>query len=174
MKQLRVLSPTAILGYGFPLESFVEGMKRKPHVIAVDAGSTDPGPYYLGSGTGFVKAMQIKRDLEPALLASCQKKIPLIIGSAGGAGAQPHVDSFLTILQSIAAEHDLHFRLAVIYADLDQQLAEAKSHADIAKYRLNVAMGIGGDATYTLSSPLEAGDPTSLPNVAAESSKKPQ
>ena len=39
MKEIRVLSPTAILGYGFPEESFNEGMRRKPHVIAVDAGS---------------------------------------------------------------------------------------------------------------------------------------
>ena len=43
MEELRVLSPTAILGYGFPMESFVEGMKRAPHVIAVVAGSSDPG-----------------------------------------------------------------------------------------------------------------------------------
>jgi len=49
MEEMRILSPTAILGYGFPEESFREGMNRKPHVIAVDAGSTDPGPYYLGA-----------------------------------------------------------------------------------------------------------------------------
>lgn len=29
MKELRVLSPTAILGYGFPEESFLEGIKKK-------------------------------------------------------------------------------------------------------------------------------------------------
>ena len=40
MEEMRILSTTAILGYGFPMESFEEGMKRKPHVIAVDAGST--------------------------------------------------------------------------------------------------------------------------------------
>ena len=64
MKELRILSPTAILGYGFPMESFVEGMKRKPHVIAVDAGSTDPGPYYLGAGKSFTDRNSVKRDLE--------------------------------------------------------------------------------------------------------------
>ncbi len=31
--------------------------------------------------------MQIRRDLELALLAARRKKIPLIIGSAGGSGA---------------------------------------------------------------------------------------
>ena len=47
MEEMRILSTTAILGYGFPMESFEEGMKRKPHVIAVDAGSTDPN-YEIG------------------------------------------------------------------------------------------------------------------------------
>ena len=45
-EEFRILSTTAILGYGFPKESFEEGMKRKPDLIAVDAGSTDPGPFY--------------------------------------------------------------------------------------------------------------------------------
>jgi hypothetical protein len=49
--EIRILSPTAILGYGFPESSFQAGLARKPHLIAVDAGSTDPGPYYLGAGS---------------------------------------------------------------------------------------------------------------------------
>ena len=63
MKEMRILSPTAILGYGFPEESFERGMARRPHVIGVDAGSTDPGPYYLGSGKPFVDRGAVKRDL---------------------------------------------------------------------------------------------------------------
>lgn len=71
--------------------------------------------------------------------------------------------SHLKLVQSrynggFVAKSDL-LRAQVQIADLDQQLAEAKSQVDIAKCRLNVAMGVGGDATYTLSSPLEAGDP---------------
>jgi len=38
------LSLIAILGYGFPEESFRRGMEKGPDLIAVDAGSTDPGP----------------------------------------------------------------------------------------------------------------------------------
>jgi hypothetical protein len=89
--------------------------------LGVDAGSTDPGPYYLGSGTGFVKPMQVRRDIEPALLAARKHDIPLVVGTAGGSGAKPHVDSFLSILMDIAKEHQLHFKLAVIYADIDKQ-----------------------------------------------------
>ncbi|HOA35093.1 MAG TPA: 3-methylaspartate ammonia-lyase, partial [Bacillota bacterium] len=53
-KPMILLSPTAILGYGFPESSFSRGLSLNPDLIAVDAGSTDPGPYYLGSGSSFV------------------------------------------------------------------------------------------------------------------------
>ena len=39
MEEMRILSTTAILGYGFPMESFEEGMKRKPHVIEIGRAS---------------------------------------------------------------------------------------------------------------------------------------
>ncbi|BED23232.1 hypothetical protein VEE46_30000 [Escherichia coli] len=47
-RSFKVLSPTAILGYGFPEESFRKAMAESPDLIAVDAGSSDPGPHYLG------------------------------------------------------------------------------------------------------------------------------
>ena len=50
MKELRILSPSGIVGYGFPEESFLAGVALKPDLIACDGGSTDPGPYYLGAG----------------------------------------------------------------------------------------------------------------------------
>ncbi|MDH5173295.1 MAG: 3-methylaspartate ammonia-lyase, partial [Gammaproteobacteria bacterium] len=53
MATFSVLSPTAILGYGFPAASFERGLACNPDLIAVDAGSADPGPYYLGSGKSF-------------------------------------------------------------------------------------------------------------------------
>ena len=60
---IRILSPTAILGYGFPETSFASGLALNPDVIAVDAGSTDPGPYYLGAGVSFTNRPAVKRDL---------------------------------------------------------------------------------------------------------------
>ena len=50
MKELKILSPCGILGYGYPRNSFENGLKRKPDLIAVDAGSTDAGPHKLGAG----------------------------------------------------------------------------------------------------------------------------
>ena len=60
---IRILSPTAILGYGFPETSLASGLALNPDVIAVDGGSTDPGPYYLGAGVSFTNRPAVKRDL---------------------------------------------------------------------------------------------------------------
>ena len=78
-EEFRILSATAILGYGFPKESFEEGMKRKPHLIAVDAGSTDPGPFYLGEGVSFTDRGAVKRDLEIMICAGIKENIPVVI-----------------------------------------------------------------------------------------------
>ena len=120
MEEIRILSPTAILGYGFPMESFEEGMKRKPHVIAVDAGSTDPGPYYLGSGKSFTDRNSVKRDLEIMIPAALEQNIPVIIGTAGGSGGRPHVEFNLDIIKEIAKEKNLSFKIAVIQSEFDK------------------------------------------------------
>ena len=116
------LSLCGMLGYGYPEESLTEGIKAGPLFIGVDAGSTDPGPYYLGSGTHFVQPEQVRRDLESALVAARSNDIPLIIGSAGGAGAAPHLDAFRRILIDIANRRELHFRLAEIPAEVSADI----------------------------------------------------
>jgi len=125
-EEIRYVAVNGMLGYGYPLDSLDKGMLSEPSFLGVDAGSVDPGPYYLGSGTPFVKPAQIRRDLVPALIASRRAGVPLIIGTAGGSGAKAQVDLFLTILRDAAKEHNLHFRLAVIDADID---AETVVHA---------------------------------------------
>ncbi|MTI96880.1 MAG: DUF1446 domain-containing protein [Firmicutes bacterium] len=122
MRKLTVLSPTAILGYGFPKESFERGLQHNPDVIAVDAGSVDPGPYYLGAGVSFTDKAAVKRDLEIILPAARKRNIPVLIGSAGGAGAKPHLEWTEEIIKEIAAEQDLAFKLALIAADVDEEL----------------------------------------------------
>lgn len=123
---MRILSPTAILGYGFPMESFVEGMKRKPHVIAVDAGSTDPGPYYLGAGKSFTDYNSVKRDLEIMITAGVEAGIPVLIGSAGGCGGRPHVEFAQQIIEEIAREKKLSFKMAIINSEFDKEVVKKK------------------------------------------------
>ncbi len=125
LPEFRILSPTAILGYGFPEESFRKGLDRQPHLIGIDAGSTDPGPNYLGSGKSFTDRIAVKRDLRLILQAGIQYSIPVIIGTAGGSGAAPHLQWCHDIISEIAGEEQLRFRLGLISADIDKELVHS-------------------------------------------------
>ena len=120
-REFKILSPTAILGYGFPEESFRNGIKHKPDLIAVDAGSTDPGPYYLGSGKPFTNRVGVKRDLRIMLREGVKRNIPVIIGTAGGSGASPHLMWCKKIIEEIAHEEGLSFNLGTISADIPKE-----------------------------------------------------
>lgn len=127
-KEFKVLSPTAILGYGFPEESFARGIEYKPDLIAVDAGSVDPGAYYLGAGKSFTNRTGVKRDLALMLKAGIEKNIPVMIGTAGGSGAKSHVHWCRDIILEIAKEYGLHFKMGIIYADIDKSLIIESMH----------------------------------------------
>ena len=118
MKGISILSPTAILGYGYPSESFSAGLRMLPAANAVDAGSTDPGPYYLGAGKSFTQRRAVKRDLRPILRASAELSIPVLIGSAGGSGAEPHLTWLEAIIGEIYVEEGFSLRTCVIPADV--------------------------------------------------------
>lgn len=137
-REIKVLSPTAILGYGFPEASFEAGLAQDPDVIAVDAGSSDPGPYYLGAGVSFTDRAAVKRDLRLMLQAARGRRIPLLIGSAGGCGARPHLDWTLDIVREIATEDQLDGRLAAIPADVDKA-ALCKA---LARGRIDILPGV--------------------------------
>jgi len=118
--ELRIVALNGMLGYGYELASLDAGMAERPHLIGCDAGSTDPGPYYLGSGKSLVRADQIYRDLKPALVRARASKTPFVIGSAGFAGARPNLEFMLEIVHRICREEGLHFRLGIIRSDVDK------------------------------------------------------
>jgi len=126
LKELKILSPCGILGYGFPKESFINGINKKPDVIAVDAGSTDAGPHKLGAGVGIVSKRAVKKDLDLILTAGYELNIPVIIGSSGGAGAKPHVDWTMNIIREIVEEKQLKFKTAIIYSDVSKDYVMEK------------------------------------------------
>ena len=121
MKELRCLSATGQLGHGILREAFQRGLEKRPDVIGADMGSTDIGPYYLGAGVPESDDAVILRDLELVLVGGRRLEVPVIIGSAGSAGGEPHLDRTLDALYEIAAKHSLSFRLAVIHAEVPKE-----------------------------------------------------
>ena len=116
-REIQLLSTSAILGYGFPEASLRAGMDRCPDAIGVDGGSVDPGPHYLGIGKPFCSPIAIRRDLRLMLHAAIDAKIPLVIGTCGGAGGAPHLDLVAGMAREIARQDGLHFKLALVHAE---------------------------------------------------------
>jgi hypothetical protein len=109
-----------VCGSGFKASSLEAGVALKPHFIGCDAGSTDPGPFSLGTGGTAFPVRAVRRDLRLMLLAARRAKIPLLIGSAGTAGGAPHVALFRRIVEEIAREEKLAFPMALIHAEQDK------------------------------------------------------
>lgn len=113
---LKAISATGQLGTGFLEESLQTALDGASY-IGCDAGSTDPGPYYLGAGTAQGSREAIKRDTRAILRAGLDAGIPMLIGSAGTAGAEPHLQWMLDIVRELAREHRWHFKLASINSE---------------------------------------------------------
>ncbi|MET8867076.1 acyclic terpene utilization AtuA family protein [Nonomuraea sp. NPDC004580] len=125
---VRVLAPSGMLGAGFPPESIDRGIELGADVIALDAGSTDSGPYYLGSGTPKTTAAAVARDLRILLRAAAGAGIPLIVGSCGTSGTDSGVDWVAGIAGTILREEGLSLKVARVYSE---------QRADALKERLN-------------------------------------
>jgi hypothetical protein len=117
------MTPTGSLGGGFSFPDFRRCMSEEDiDVLAVDGGSTDIGPYYLGSGNPFSSRIEMKGEFGEILRAGMEKGIPVIVGTAGGAGARPHVDWMRDIAIELAAENGYRFKLATIQSEVPKEL----------------------------------------------------
>ncbi|HYQ67610.1 acyclic terpene utilization AtuA family protein [Actinophytocola sp.] len=130
---VRVLTPTGMLGAGFTQSTVDRGLTLGADVIAVDAGSTDSGPYYLGSGTAKTTAAAVARDLRILLRAAARAQIPLIVGSCGTSGTDSGVDWVAGIVEDILREESLALSVARIYSEqraevLTERLRAGKIH----------------------------------------------
>ena len=123
-RPLRILGASGQLGYGIPTPALAEGLSRKPDMIGCDMGSIDIGPAYLGSGSMAPSRSGARRDLQKVLRAARSLDIPLIIGSAGSAGARQHLEETLAIIREIASEDRLHFSLVSIAADIPRDVVK--------------------------------------------------
>jgi Acyclic terpene utilisation family protein AtuA len=114
--ELRIMG-IGLLGANFSSASFRRGLEQSPHVIASDGGTSDKGPYFLG--TGVVDTQGIRRDLNVLMPGSLSVKAPLLFGSVGTAGGDAQVDAVTQIAIEVARRQGLHLRIASIKSELD-------------------------------------------------------
>lgn len=123
--ETRVLA-TCSLGLGFSYKGFEAGLECAPHAIAADGGSSDFGPYFLGSGEVQKSRLSLKRDLELLIGGARRLNVPFLTGSTGGAGGAPHVAGVVDIVREIAAGKGLRFRLATVDATVSADWLRGK------------------------------------------------
>lgn len=129
MKKCKVFVPFGALGAGISDEAFERGVALGPDIISTDAGSTDSGPYYLGSGRGKYARWAVKRDMERLIQAAHALHIPITVGSAGTCGSDLGVDELAAICQEICGEQGISAKLAKIYTQQDPQYLKEKYRA---------------------------------------------
>jgi hypothetical protein len=81
----------------------------------------------LGKGEMATSPEATRRDLRKVLHGARSLDVPLVIGSAGSAGAAPHLEVTLALLRDIARADGLSFRMAVIRADIDRAMLRQAS-----------------------------------------------
>src|ERR1700682_4990503 len=116
VREMRYIAATRALGAGVDPDSLFAALDEDPQFIAADAGTTDAGAFALGAGETAFSRAAVKRDLSLMLQAGLYARIPVIVGSAGTAGADVHVDWVLSIVAEIAQDLGETLRGFAIYA----------------------------------------------------------
>jgi hypothetical protein len=112
-----ILVPSGMLGAGFSAETISRGISLGADVIAVDGGSTDSGPYYLGAGEAKTTERAVSRDLRLLLAAASSAGIPLIVGSCGTSGTDSGVSWVADIVAAVCADDALDLTVAKIFSE---------------------------------------------------------
>lgn len=120
------VAATGGLGSGFLEESLIAAMEAGADFIGCDAGSSDGGPYFLGSGEPKVSAEAYERDLRPMLRAAVRYGVPLLMGTSGYAGGRPHVAWAAERVRKVASEEGLAFDMAVIDSEVEKDYVHRK------------------------------------------------
>ncbi len=111
---VKVLIPSGALGLGYDRNALALGIAEKPDIIAIDGGSTDSGPHYLGTGSSKYSRASVKAEWREMMAARREAGVPLLIGTAGTCGADSAVDWFVEITSEIAAETGEKLNVAVL------------------------------------------------------------
>jgi hypothetical protein len=137
-RTIRVVSPGGSLGYGVNADSLRRAVASGLDVIGADSGSTDMGAYYLGSGKPYHSRATMKRDISLILEAGLANGLPVLIGNAGGAGGDPHLQWAREIIEEIAREKGMSFTLALVHS----QQGKAYLHERLAAGKVQPMPGV--------------------------------
>lgn len=118
----RVLVPSGALGLGYDRAALAAGVAARPDIIAIDGGSTDSGPSYLGRGVSKYARSSVMAEWRALMQARAEAGVPLVVGTAGTCGADSAVDWLYEITRELAEELGQRVRVAVLYSG---QLPEA-------------------------------------------------
>lgn len=114
----RVLVPSGVLGLGFDSAALVAGVATRPDIIAIDGGSTDSGPFYLGTGTSKYSRAACKAEWKQLMQAREQAQVPLVITSCGTCGTDSMVEWMLEITRELAVELSQTLTVASLYSEV--------------------------------------------------------
>jgi hypothetical protein len=117
MADAKIIVPAGMLGAGFTAAQLERGIALGGHAIAIDGGSTDSGPAYLGRAMPKMPPEAIAADLRLMLAAGAAAGIPVIVGSAGTSGTDNGVDWVAGMVEEIARDQGLRLRIARIYSE---------------------------------------------------------
>lgn len=120
MSALSYLALNGSLGTGFKEDSLNRGLAHPLAFIGADSGSTDGGPYYLGTGEWIWSMTAYERDFRLGFLGARRQGIPIIIGSCGGGGGDAAVDGYAEMVDRIAAEAGTAVRVATVHCEVER------------------------------------------------------
>lgn len=113
----RVLVPSGVLGLGFDQAALAAGVRARPDIIAIDGGSTDSGPFYLGTSTSKYSRAACKAEWKLLLQAREELQVPLVITSCGTCGTDDMVDWMLDITRELVTELGFKLKVATLYSE---------------------------------------------------------
>ena len=116
-----ILVPAGALGIPYDREALTHGLEHEPDLIAIDGGSTDSGPFYLGTGNSKYSRAATKADWADLMAARNIAGVPLLIGTAGTSGADSAVDWMLDITLEIAKERGETLKIATLKSGQEKQ-----------------------------------------------------
>ncbi|MCY4197950.1 MAG: acyclic terpene utilization AtuA family protein [Rhodobacteraceae bacterium] len=128
----QVLVPAGVLGLKFDRRALARGLDRQPDIIAIDGGSTDSGPYYLGASVSKYSRAVTRAEWTELMIARNRNRIPLVLTTAGTCGTDACVDWMLEITREVAHDLGQTLRVATIKSSQDNtKVAQNLDHGRI-------------------------------------------